>query len=224
MARQTFSGAAGLLSPKCAKTMDSAPPHRPACLPRSLAIDSSHAGIPDPNSGSLAVLSRLSANHTAGWKVVKDSKETCQIAVPPEWVLLEDGSGAAVFQGPTTAIAVVTSQPGQFFKPLSESLQKVLEIRKEKVFENSVKRLFYQDKTSKSSSEPNGYSASVPGKAGTCSCHVTFLPSVSADTVKKIALSLGAVPQPDPPAEGDKLKADERQEACRFMKAFPSPP
>ena len=135
-----------------------------------------------------------------GWKVVKDSKDMCQIAVPPEWVLLEDGSGAAVFQGSTTAIAVVTSQPGQIFKPLPESLQKVLDIRKEKMFENSVKRLFYQDKTSTRSSDPNAYSASVPGKAGTCSCHVTFLPSVSADMAKKIALSLGPVPQADPPA------------------------
>jgi hypothetical protein len=78
----------------------------------------------------------------AGWKVVKESKDTCQIAVPPDWVLLEDRSGAAVFQGSTTAIAVVTSQPGQIFKPLPESLQKVLEIRKEKMFENSGKRLF----------------------------------------------------------------------------------
>ena len=136
----------------------------------------------------------------AGWKVVKDSKDMCQIAVPPEWVLLEDGSGTAVVQDFRTAIAAVTSQPGQIFKPLPESLQKVLAIRKEKIFENSVKRLFYQDKASKSSSDPTGYSASVPGKAGTCSCHVTFLPSVSADTVRKIALSLGPVPQADPPA------------------------
>jgi hypothetical protein len=55
----------------------------------------------------------------------------------------------------------------------------------------------------------NAYSASVPGKAGTCSCHVTFLPSVSADTVKKIALSLGPVPQPDPPVA--LLVAQERK-------------
>jgi hypothetical protein len=135
-----------------------------------------------------------------GWKVVKDSKDLCQIAVPPQWVLLEDVSGAAVFQGSTTAIAVVTSQPAQIFKPLPESLRKVLDIRKEEMFENSVKRLFYQDKTSTRSSDPNAYSASVPGKAGTCSCHVTFLPSISADMAKKIALSLGPVPQADPTA------------------------
>jgi hypothetical protein len=161
----------------------------------------------------------------AGWKVVKDSKETCQIAVPPEWVLLEDGSGAAVFQDST--IAVVTSQPKQIFKPLSESLQKVLDIRKEKMFENSAKRLFYQDKTSKGSSDPNAFSASVPGKTGTCSCHVTFLASVSADTVKKIALSLGPVPQTDPPPDGGRALAQGRRTAgtCRFMKALiPLPP
>jgi hypothetical protein len=67
-----------------------------------------------------------------GWKVVKDSKDMCQIAVPPEWVLLAEGSGAAVFHGSTTAIAVVTSLPAQIFKPLPESLQKLLDIRKEK--------------------------------------------------------------------------------------------
>jgi hypothetical protein len=39
--------------------------------------------------------------------------------------------------------------------------------------------------------DPNAYSASVPGKAGTCSCHVVVLPSVPEETAKKIALSLG---------------------------------
>ena len=34
----------------------------------------------------------------AGWKVVKDSKNTCQIAVPPEWVLLDFGTPLAGIQ------------------------------------------------------------------------------------------------------------------------------
>jgi hypothetical protein len=127
------------------------------------------------------------------WKTVKDSKASCQIAVPPEWTLLGENSGAAVLQDTTTAIAVVTSQPGQTFKPLKESLQKVLGIRKESMFENSVKRLFYQDKISKNVSDPNAYSASVPSKTGTCSCHITFLPSVPDEPAKKIALSLAPV-------------------------------
>lgn len=131
----------------------------------------------------------------AGWAVVRDSKSACQIAVPPEWVPLTDIAGAAVFQDTSTAIAVVTSQPGQAFKPLPESLQKLLDIRKEKMFENTAKRIFYQDKTSRNAEDPNAYSASVPGKGGTCSCHVTFLSSVPEDTAKKIALSLGPVPE-----------------------------
>src|SRR5260370_26908773 len=57
----------------------------------------------------------------AGWTVVKDSKHACQIAVPSEWAPWADNTGAAVFRDSTTAIAVVTSQPGQTFKPLTES-------------------------------------------------------------------------------------------------------
>jgi hypothetical protein len=133
----------------------------------------------------------------ADWKVIKDSRQTCQIAVPPEWSQLADSSGAAILHTATTAIAVVTSQPGQIFKPLPESLQKVLGIGKEKMFENTVKRLFYQDKTSRNSSEPNSYSVSVPSKAGTCSCHITFLPMVPDETARKIALSLGPVTEAD---------------------------
>jgi hypothetical protein len=103
------------------------------------------------------------------WTVVKDSKSRCQIMVPPEWVPLAENTGAAVFQDATTAIAVVTSQPGQTFRPLTESLKKVLGIRKETMFENTAKRIFYQDKISNSSEDPNAYSASVAGRDGTCS-------------------------------------------------------
>ncbi|MFB3829974.1 MAG: hypothetical protein ACE15B_24610 [Bryobacteraceae bacterium] len=129
------------------------------------------------------------------WSVLKDSKGLCQITVPPDWIPLADSKGAAVFRDSTTAIAVVTSQPGQGFKPLPASLQKVLDIRKEHVFENTAKRVFYQDRISKHAEHPNAYSVSVPGKDGTCSCHVTFLPSVPAETAKKIALSLRAATQ-----------------------------
>ena len=133
-----------------------------------------------------------------GWKVVRDSKNTCQIAVPSEWALLSENSGAAILQDSTTAIAVVTSQTGQIFKPLPESLQRVLDIRKDRMFENTVKRTFYQDRTSRNSSDQNAYSVSVPNRAGTCSCHISFLPSVPEETAKKIGMSLGPVPENTP--------------------------
>lgn len=129
------------------------------------------------------------------WRVVKDSKSACQIGVPPEWVPLTDSAGAAVFQDATTAIAIVTSQPGQAFKPMPEFLQKLLDIPKGKMFENTAKRIFYQDKVAKTAEETNAYSASVPGKTGTCSCRVVFHSSVTEDTAKKIVFSLGALPE-----------------------------
>ena len=129
----------------------------------------------------------------AGWKVVKDSRSLCQIAVPPEWVPFEDNTGAAVFRDTTTAIAVVTSQPGQAFKPLPESFLKLMDIPKARMFENTVKRIFYQGKTSRNAEDANAYSASVPGKSGTCSCHLAVLPSIAEEIAKKIALSLGPV-------------------------------
>ena len=106
----------------------------------------------------LLLLPHLSAQTVpADWKVVRDSKSACQIAVPPEWAPWGDNTGAAVFQNTTTAIAVVTSQPGQAFKPLSDQMQKLLGIRKEAMFENTAKRVFYQDKTSARPEDSNAY-------------------------------------------------------------------
>ncbi|HUP04455.1 MAG TPA: hypothetical protein VMU19_10725, partial [Bryobacteraceae bacterium] len=99
--------------------------------------------------------------------------------------------GAAILEDASTAIATVTSQPGQDFAPLSESMQRLLEIPKEKMFENSAKRIFYEEHSSRNKEDPNTYSFSVPGKAGTCSGHVRALPAVSEETVRKIAQSLG---------------------------------
>ena len=131
----------------------------------------------------------------ADWKIVKDSKGVCQISVPPDWDALSENSGAAVFHDPSTAIAVVTSQPGQVFKPLPESLQRLLGIRKDTIFENTPRRIFYQDRISRHSEDPNGYSAGVPSTNGTCSCHVAALPSTPVGTAKAIALSLQPAPE-----------------------------
>jgi hypothetical protein len=69
-------------------------------------------------------------------------------------------------------------------------MQKLLEIPKDRMFENTDKRIFYQEQASKNKEDPNTYSFSVPGKAGMCSGHVRSLPSVPEEVVRKIALSL----------------------------------
>ena len=127
----------------------------------------------------------------SGWQIVKDPKNTCQLAVPADWSTYGESHSAAVLHDPSTALAVVTSQPGQAFAPLTEFFQKVLDIPKDRLFENSKTRIFYQDKTSANRDDPNSYTFSVPGKTGTCSGHLTFLPSLPVDVARKIALSLG---------------------------------
>jgi len=151
----------------------------------------------------LLFLSAVSAQTVPpGWNTVKDNKGLCQIAVPPEWSSLGESTGAAVYHDPTNAIAVVTSQPGQAFKALPEPLVKSLEIPKERMFENTAKRIFYQDQVSKGPEDSNRFSASVPAKSGTCSCHVVVLPSIPVETAKKIAMSLGPVASEGTPPDG----------------------
>jgi hypothetical protein len=130
----------------------------------------------------------------SGWKLIRDSKAACQIAVPPDWSPFSEAGGSAIFHDPSTAIAVVTSQPGQAFKPLTPAMLKVLGVPKEKMFENSATRLSYQDKTSAGPGDENAFTAAAPGNGGTCSCRVVFLPSISVETARKIVLSLGPVP------------------------------
>ena len=134
----------------------------------------------------------------AGWQIVKDAKNVCQLAVPADWTPYGENKGAAILHETSTAIAVVTSQPGQSFSPMPENLLRVLDIRPEKMFENTAKRIFYQEKTSQAQGDANAYSFSVPAKGGTCSGHLTFLPSVTEDVARKIVLSLGPVPAPPP--------------------------
>lgn len=139
----------------------------------------------------LSVLAGISVEITpADWKLIKDSRGLCQIAVPADWDEISESTGAAMFHETSTAVAVVTSQPGQVFKPLSESLRRLLAIGKAALFENTPRRIFYQDKVSKRSGDPNVYHSSVPGKSGTCSCHVVALPSTQEETAKKRVQSL----------------------------------
>ena len=143
-------------------------------------------------AGLFLFLSCLTSAQTvpAGWKVIKDAKDACQIAAPPDWSPFAEGAGAVVYQDSTTAIAVVTSQPGQAFKQLTEAQLKSLDVPRDKVFENSSKRLFFQDRISAGSGDPNAFSVMVPGKNGTCSAHIVFVPSVDQETARKIVLSL----------------------------------
>ena len=129
----------------------------------------------------------------AGWKIIKEGKGACQIAVPPEWVPFGEMSGVAIFHDVTTAIAVVTSQLGQQFQAAQPGAPQNHRCSQRKMFENSSTRIFFQDKTARNPNDSSAFSASVPAKNGSCSCHVVVLPSIPEDVAKKIALSLSPV-------------------------------
>ena len=149
-------------------------------------------------SGLVALLCLMlsaASDHTApsAGKLVKDVKGSCQILVPENWTPSNENTGSAILQDSSNTIAVVTSQPGQVFKPLTESMQKLMGIPKNKMFENSTKRIFYQDRVARDLTDTNAFSTMMPGKNGTCSARVVFLSSVSEETAKKIAFSVGPV-------------------------------
>jgi hypothetical protein len=131
----------------------------------------------------------------SGWQIVKDSKNACQLTVPPDWTIYGESRSAAVLHDASTALVVVTSQPGQAFAPLSEHLKSILNISKEKLFENTANRIFYEDKASAHAADPKWYTFSVPGKNGTCSGRLTFLPSLQDDLARQIVFSLGPAPE-----------------------------
>jgi hypothetical protein len=145
-----------------------------------------------------AAFGQAASSVPSDWKVVKDSKGACQISVPPGWAPLSESSGAAVLNDATNAIAVVTSQPGQAFKPMAPAMIKLIEIRKEKMFENTATRIFYQDKTAANADDTNAYTSSVPGNGGTCSCRVVFVPKIGEELAKKITLSLAPIHEAPP--------------------------
>jgi len=141
----------------------------------------------------LVAATAAAASIPAGWQTVKDSKGLCQIAVPANWTPAAENTGSAVYQDASVAIAVVTSQPGQAYRPFSDTMLKLMNISRDKLFENSATRIFYQDRTGRDPNEPNALSVMTPGKSGACSSRVVFLGTVPEETAKKIALSVGPV-------------------------------
>ena len=122
----------------------------------------------------------------AGWKLVKDDKGRCRVAVPPDWSAPSPNAGAASAKNQADGSLVVTNDPFTL-KPLPESMQKIMKVGN--MFENTTKRVFYSTRSGSFTS----YNVSVPGNTGTCNTKVTFSPSVPESTAKDIALSIGPV-------------------------------
>lgn len=123
----------------------------------------------------------------SGWKVVKDKRATCQIAVPADWVSDKlvssfvsspDGGANAVAHGQRAgqSFADATSLAKQMMKP-------------SKTIEDSAKRVWYAYDGANTAQGATNWYIAVAGSP-VCTAQITFKTAASEDTAKKIALSL----------------------------------
>jgi len=134
--------------------------------------------------GVLIGLAALAAAQTApkDWKIVKDEKGLCQIAVPPNWTVK---SNIAFHENTPPDQASVDSNP-LGIAPMPDRVQKTMHV--DQMFENTDKRVLY---SSSGYGGRKNFNASVPRSGGSCAVTVTFKPPISEDIAKTIALSLG---------------------------------
>jgi hypothetical protein len=137
-------------------------------------------------SGLLLMVSGMAAAQTvpAGWKILKDEKGLCQIAVPPDWIPNPRSPGVASLKNTQNEVDVNSDTDTTV--PLAPSIQKMLHVIK--MFENTSQRVFYSFDRGRNSQQ---FSERVPRPGGTCTMSVTFVPPTTEETAKKIALSLG---------------------------------
>jgi hypothetical protein len=128
----------------------------------------------------------------AGWKVLKDEKGVCQVAVPANWRVAPAGMNASL-GSLMENMATVTSDVDRL-QPMPETAQKILGVTK--MIENTDQRVFYFSRTEYRGNVALGYHTSVPGKGGKGRCHVAVgfkAGMVTDDVAKQIALTLAPV-------------------------------
>lgn len=123
----------------------------------------------------------------SGWQVIKDTKQTCQIAVPGDWTTDKimhsmasspDKKSTAVIHGvrPGQSLAQVTSTAKQMMKPIQ-------------TFDDSSKRVWYSYE-SRGRQATHWYVA-VPGNGNVCNADISFEDASFESTAKKIVESIG---------------------------------
>jgi hypothetical protein len=136
----------------------------------------------------LALLAAAAQTSPAGWKVIKDQRGTCQVAVPPDWIPSTRNPGVASAKDVLEGMVVVTGD-SQRLKPIPESMQKVMKI--EKLYENTDKRVVYMTHIARDAKDSSSLSVAVPAQSGSCMTQVTYRSTISDDLAKKIAFTVG---------------------------------
>jgi hypothetical protein len=125
----------------------------------------------------------------AGWIVIKEKTNTCQVAVPADFKA--DQYMSSLAKGPGDAMEVQIFSSTTPVKPLGETVAKAMGI--DKFFDNTVQRVFYAEKstTGKDGKKLTGYKSRVPRTGGSCWTNIVLTPAGSEDLMKKIAATVG---------------------------------
>ena len=116
----------------------------------------------------------VSLSAQAGWKVVKDRTNSCQISVPENW-----GQSVITVRG--------NGKVGVF----SAETQKMVA---ERMIENTPKLVFYVMKSNPSPGDQPlvTYQAAVPGNGYHCTAQINVKPDYPEDQVKRIVATFAA--------------------------------
>ena len=123
----------------------------------------------------------------AGWKTVKDTKGTCQIAVPGDWVSDKlSASFAKSADGKANAVAHGL-RAGQSFADAMAIARQAM--KPSKMIEDSSNRLWYAYEGGASAGGGTSWYVAVPGSP-VCAAQVNFKDAATEEIGRKIALSL----------------------------------
>jgi hypothetical protein len=129
-------------------------------------------------------------NPPAGWKVIKDQRGMCEVAVPPDWIASTRNPGVASPKDVLEGMVVVTSDAAAL-KPIPDSVQKMMKI--EKLYENTDKRVVYMSHIARDPKDSSSLSVAVPAAHGSCMTQVTYRSTVPENLARQIAYSVGPV-------------------------------
>jgi hypothetical protein len=134
------------------------------------------------------VLAAATQTTPAGWKIIKDQRGACQVAVPPDWIPSARNPGVASARDVLDGMVVVTSDSARL-KPIPESMRTIMKI--EKLYENTGQRVVYMTRIAKDPKDSSSLNVAVPSKNGSCMTQVTYRSAISDDLAKKIAFTVG---------------------------------
>ena len=143
---------------------------------------------------ALLVSSAAYAQAPAGWKVIKEDKGKCEMAVPSEWKQGEImGKKLAMAESPDKTIdAVVNLMDDVDWAMFNGIVWQVYTKEKDKPkIESGPKRLWFETTTMVPSGKTGWYVA-VPGKAGACNAQVNYKKGdkKAEETARKIVDSI----------------------------------